>query len=100
MKNVELKQKIARRHAKVVRQLKRYWAAAYKEAIAQYWAASATSDALYNDDEYIRLIAGEDYANQYGLEVARTEARSAMLRWDKRAYEALRRYLCTTEHYQ
>ena len=100
MKNLVIKKQINRRHAKAVRQIKKYWATEYKAAVAQYWAAYATSDALYNDDEYIRFIAGEDYANQYGLEVARTEASTAMHRWDKRAYEALRRYLCTTEHYQ
>ena len=100
MKNSAIKKQINRRHAKAVRQIKKYWATEYRAAVAQYQAANAASHALYNDDEYIRLIAGDDYVNQYGLEVARIEADTAAQYWCNRAYGALRRYLCATEHYQ
>ena len=84
----------SRRHAKVVRQIKKYWATEYRKAVAQYWAANADVVALYNDDDYIRLIAGEDYSNQYGLETAREEASEMEAQALRRAGEALRRYLC------
>lgn len=100
MKNTKIKKSINRRHAKAVRAIKKYWRAEYKEAVLQYEAAHASYIALYNDMELIDTIAGEDHRNQYGLEVARSEASTIEQQWLSRAYEALRRYLCATCHYQ
>lgn len=100
MKKKEIKKRINRRHAKVVREIKKYWATAYKEALAQYGVAHAECVALYQDAELINRIAGEKHINQYGLEVARDEANKIELQCINRAYEALRRYLCATCHYQ
>ncbi len=94
MKNSRIKKQINRRHAKAVRQIKKYWTTQYKKAVLQYEAAHAAYVALYNDMELIDDIAGENHINQYGLEIARAEAAKAEDGAFVRAEEALRRYLC------
>ena len=82
-----------RRKAKSRRAIKAYWAQAFKEACAQYLAADAEDYALYACDELIELIAGADHSNQYGLEVAREQARRELDRCERVVDEAMRRYL-------
>ena len=91
MTKTEIKRE--RRKAKSRRAIKAYWKQAFKEAYAQYLAADAGDYALYNDDEYIRLIAGGDHVNQYGLEVAREQSRRELARCERVVDEAMRRYL-------
>ena len=82
-----------RRKAKSRRAIKAYWKQAFKEAYAQYLAADVEDKALYACDELIELIAGADHSNQYGLEVAREQARRELDRCERQAFEAIRRYL-------
>ena len=85
----------ARRTVACRRAIKAYWKHVFKEAYAQYLAAGAEANALYDVDKLIELIAGADHSNQYGLEVAREQSRRELDRCERQDFEAIRRYLAS-----